>query len=343
MLWTPQTLLHMVLRQSSEQSHPSIWTKEEGGCHPWLRLSQSKSLLSWNHLSPSFTIHAASGPFSPFCRYPNLAWTPNGPYSLFCLPTFHLFLIESELFPCSKAQNPPVVPSSLQGRASMLTPACRDQHSDLILSLNLPRVTFLSFCSSPTGLFIVVPQIAPSSGRLRASQVALMVKNMPANAGDVGDEGLIPGSGRSPGGWHGNPLQYSCLENLMDSGAWRATVHRLQRVGYDWSDLACSHWTFAVAVSFTCNTPPPGIFKAHSLFSFKCLFRHQSLRSTLTTNLKLYSPYPAEFFYLIIVFILFMVSPFLEYMLSKRRVCLFWFWFVFVHSYNFRALSITWK
>ena len=52
-----------------------------------------------------------------------------------------------------------------------------------------------------------------------------MVKNPPANAGDVGDTGSIPGSGRSPGGGHGNPLQYSCLENSMDRGDWQATVH----------------------------------------------------------------------------------------------------------------------
>ena len=52
-----------------------------------------------------------------------------------------------------------------------------------------------------------------------------MVKNLHANAGDVGDVSLIPGSGRSPGGMHGNPLQYSCLENAMDRGAWWVTVH----------------------------------------------------------------------------------------------------------------------
>ena len=51
-----------------------------------------------------------------------------------------------------------------------------------------------------------------------------MVKNPPANAGDVRDSGLIPGSGRSPGGGHGNPLQYSCLENPMERGARWATV-----------------------------------------------------------------------------------------------------------------------
>ena len=53
----------------------------------------------------------------------------------------------------------------------------------------------------------------------------LVVKNPPASAGDIRVMGSVPGSGRSPGGGHGNPLQYSCLENLMDRGAWRATVH----------------------------------------------------------------------------------------------------------------------
>ena len=53
-----------------------------------------------------------------------------------------------------------------------------------------------------------------------ASQVALVVKNLPANAGDRRDAGSIPGSGRSPGGGHGNPLQDSHLENPMNSGAW---------------------------------------------------------------------------------------------------------------------------
>ena len=54
-----------------------------------------------------------------------------------------------------------------------------------------------------------------------------MVKNLPANARDVRDTGSILGSGRSPGGGHGNPLQYSCLENALDRGAWQATVHRV--------------------------------------------------------------------------------------------------------------------
>ena len=52
-----------------------------------------------------------------------------------------------------------------------------------------------------------------------------MVKNPPASVEDVSNVGLIPGSGRSSGGEHVNPLQYSCLENPMDRGAWQATVH----------------------------------------------------------------------------------------------------------------------
>ena len=59
-----------------------------------------------------------------------------------------------------------------------------------------------------------------------ASRLALVVRNPPANA-DVGHEGLVPWSGRLLGGGHGNPLQYSCLENPMDRGAWWATVHRV--------------------------------------------------------------------------------------------------------------------
>ena len=59
-----------------------------------------------------------------------------------------------------------------------------------------------------------------------ASQVMLMVKNPPANVGDSGDMGSVPTPGRSPGGGHSNPLQYSCLENLTDKGAWQATVNR---------------------------------------------------------------------------------------------------------------------
>ena len=52
-----------------------------------------------------------------------------------------------------------------------------------------------------------------------------MIKNLPASAGDIRDTGSVPGLGRSPGGGHGNPLQYFCLENPRDRGAWRVMVH----------------------------------------------------------------------------------------------------------------------
>ena len=60
---------------------------------------------------------------------------------------------------------------------------------------------------------------------LRASQVVLVVKNPPAKAGDLRDDGLIPGPGRSPGEGNGYPLWYSCLDNSMDRGVWQVTVH----------------------------------------------------------------------------------------------------------------------
>ena len=57
----------------------------------------------------------------------------------------------------------------------------------------------------------------------------LVIKNPPANAGDIRDTGLISGLGRSPGGGHGNPLQYSCLENPMDRRAWKAKIHGVSK------------------------------------------------------------------------------------------------------------------
>ena len=56
-----------------------------------------------------------------------------------------------------------------------------------------------------------------------------MIKNQPANTGDIRDVGLIPGLGRSLGAGNSSPLQYSCLENPMDRGAWQATVHGVKK------------------------------------------------------------------------------------------------------------------
>ena len=71
--------------------------------------------------------------------------------------------------------------------------------------------------------------------------VVLVVKNLPANAGDSRDRGSIPGSERCHGGGHDNPLQYSCLENLMDSGTWRATVHDIAKSRTQLCDGAHTH------------------------------------------------------------------------------------------------------
>ena len=80
----------------------------------------------------------------------------------------------------------------------------------------------------------LVPQTnrKPPEGFVWASPVALAVKNPPASAGDVRDMGSTPGSETSPGEGHGNSLQYSCLENPMDRGAWWSTVHSV-RVRHD--------------------------------------------------------------------------------------------------------------
>ena len=109
-----------------------------------------------------------------------------------------------------------------------------------------------------------------------------MVKNLPANARDARDArdvGSIPGSGIYPGGGHGNPLQYSCLENPVDRGAWRATVHGVAK---SWTRLkqlsAVSGLPWALALisgSYPCpwgtSVPRqrPGVYRAaHALFIY---------------------------------------------------------------------------
>ena len=73
-----------------------------------------------------------------------------------------------------------------------------------------------------------------------ASQVALVVKNPPASAGDIRDASLIPGSGRCPGGGHNNPFPYSCLENSMDGRAWQATIHGVAMSQTQLKQSACT-------------------------------------------------------------------------------------------------------
>ena len=89
-----------------------------------------------------------------------------------------------------------------------------------------------------------------------ASQVVLRVKNLPANAGDARDLGLIPGSGRSPGGRYGTALQYSCLENPMDRGAWQATVLKVTQI---WTRLKFFlEGTLLKGRESTADKPTPG-------------------------------------------------------------------------------------
>ena len=68
--------------------------------------------------------------------------------------------------------------------------------------------------------------------------MALLVKNPPGNAGNIRHVSSIPGSGRSPGGGHGNPLQYSYLDNPMDRGAWWASVLGVAKIPHGWCDLS---------------------------------------------------------------------------------------------------------
>ena len=75
-----------------------------------------------------------------------------------------------------------------------------------------------------------------------ASQVALFVKNLSANADNLSDWGSILGLGRSLGEGHENPLQYSCLENHMNRGAWLSIVHRVAKVRHHWSHIALKGW-----------------------------------------------------------------------------------------------------
>ena len=83
------------------------------------------------------------------------------------------------------------------------------------LSMSHGLITVIRFFKTHSGTYTIY----------QASKVELLVKNLPASAGDVRDSGLIHQSGRSPVREHGNPLQYSCLENPMDRGAWWTTVH----------------------------------------------------------------------------------------------------------------------
>ena len=107
-------------------------------------------------------------------------------------------------------------------------------------------------CSGAEYLSVFRPLGSYLISRFWVSQVALGVKDLSASAGDIRDLGSIPGLGRSPGEVNGNPLQYFCLENSMDRGAWWTIVHRLAE-----SDMTEATWHRALG--FSCLTYHVGI------------------------------------------------------------------------------------
>ena len=120
---------------------------------------------------------------------------------------------------------------------------------------------FLNTCNSPVYSWAK----APKDTRQGASQVALVIKSPPAHAGDAV---LIPGLGRSPGEGNGNPLQYSCLENPMDRGAWWATVHGITK-SWTWLKWLSAH---AYQVNHWYFSPSLPSLHIVLLYSFISLF-----------------------------------------------------------------------
>ena len=111
-----------------------------------------------------------------------------------------------------------------------------------------------------------------------ASQVARVVKNPAANAGDIRVAGLIPGSGRSPGGGNDNWLQYSYLENPMDRGAWRSMVQRVAKsqIWLKWLGLACTKEN-KISLFFNTTSSFIALFLTHSIYSANTCWINEAL------------------------------------------------------------------
>ena len=137
-----------------------------------------------------------------------------------------------------KPRSPALQADSLQfeplreGQSEKILPKRKKEREEGPLSqfghLQLSKVAMLPG-AFPRKTEILLEFLLPFVYRKKGFPDGLGVKNLPANAGDIRNTGLIPGSGRSPGEGNGNPLQYSCLENPMDRGAWRAIVHRVAK------------------------------------------------------------------------------------------------------------------
>ena len=122
-------------------------------------------------------------------------------------------------------------------------------NTDLVSKENVAKKAFVHFCNLHSYILVgkrkqIINKIKRIYIRIPASQVVLVVKSLPASAGDLGDVGLIPGSGRSPGGGQSNPLQYFCLENPMDRRSRQATVHRVAKSQTQLKQLSTTHSTF---------------------------------------------------------------------------------------------------
>ena len=111
----------------------------------------------------------------------------------------------------------------------------------------------------------------PALASFRASQVTLVVKKPPANAGDARDSGSIPALGRSPGGGHDNPLQYSSLGNPVEREAWQATVHEVAKSRTRLKQLStCTMANFVVVIFYLII---PDVRALHFLLKYcVCLF-----------------------------------------------------------------------
>ena len=123
----------------------------------------------------------------------------------------------------------------------------------------------------------------------RTSQVVLVVRNPPANEGNVRDLGSGSGLKRSTGGWHDYPFQYSCLENLMDSGAWRVIVHRVAKSWTRLKHLACMHtiW-FSSYILNSCFSVSPPLFHLILMMTLQCNYYHPQIKDKITKSAQIY-------------------------------------------------------
>ena len=143
-----------------------------------------------------------------------------------------------------------------------------------------------------------------------ASQIALVVKSPPANAGDRKEEGSMPGSWRSAEGGHGNPLQYSCQENSMDRETWQATIHRAIK-SWTWLKQLSTQSVYSVIVILTCIFLMVNVVEHFFLgFLAFCVFSLVNFKSFVHLEVEGYS---FSYYWMVRVWVL--------YMFYKKIIC----------------------